>query len=83
MDAARTQKLTALAIGFYQGSRIKVGQTFEFEGDKPPKWAAPAGQVTLRVTGKPVRGDIKPPAAAKAAAKKAANAAGTADADLA
>lgn len=35
MDAARTQKLTALAIGFYQGSRIKVGQTFEFEGDKP------------------------------------------------
>ena len=75
-------KLTALAIGFYQGNRIKVGQSFEFEGDTLPKWAAPAGDVVTRVTGKPVRGDTKPPAAAKAAAKKAANAAGTADADL-
>lgn len=77
-------KLTALAIGFYKGNRIKVGQSFEFDGNKPPKWAAPAEDVTLRVTGRPViRGDVKPPAAAKAAAKKAANAAGTADADLA
>lgn len=83
MATVQHQKLTALATGFYKGDRIKVGQTFDFEGSKLPKWAAPAGQVTTRVSGKPVRGDTKPVAAAKAAAKKAANAAGTADADLA
>lgn len=76
-------KLIALAIGFYKGNRVKVGQAFEFDGEKPPKWAAREGEVTVRATGKPVRGDTKPVAAAKAAASKAAKAAGTADADLA
>lgn len=80
--APQARKLIALLLGFYRGNRIKPGQAFDFVGDKLPKWAAPEGEVSIRVTGKPVRGDTKPVAAAKAAATKAAKAAGT-DADLA
>lgn len=73
-------KLIALATGFYKGNRVKAGQSFEFDGEKAPKWAAREGEVTIRATGKPVRGDTKPLAAAKAAAKKAA---GQAESELA
>lgn len=76
-------KLTAVTVGFYKGNRVKAGQSFDFEGDKLPKWARLAGDAEERPAAKPKRGDTKPLAAAQAAAKKATDAAGTADASLA
>jgi hypothetical protein len=34
-----SQTITATASGFYGGQRIRVGQSFEFDGDVLPKWA--------------------------------------------
>lgn len=34
-----SQTLTATSQGFYNGQRVKVGESFVFHGEKAPKWA--------------------------------------------
>ena len=68
-------KLTARLMGFYKGSRIRPGETFEFSGEKLPKWAFPAGTKDPNPVKQPELGDTKPAAARQAAKVKAGEAA--------
>ena len=66
--------LIAVKTGFYNGKRVREGEKFEFAGVKNPKWAVDA-EAFAPVAKKPAfKGDTKPEAAAKAAAKKASDA---------
>lgn len=68
-------ELVATKVGFYQGQRIRVGQSFTFEGTKAPKWAMPA-DAAQRVIEEDRRveamsaGDTKPIEAQRAVRKK-------------
>lgn len=65
------ERLVATRTGFYKGSRVRAGEEFTYEhkeGVTPPSWAAPIG--TKPTPAKPVNGDVRPPAARKAAESK-------------
>lgn len=69
-------KLTAIKEGFYGGARIRVGQSFEFKGEKLPKWAKPhadAAKAIAEAKAKEIAagGDTKPKEAQAAAKVKA------------
>lgn len=66
-------ELVAVAVGFYGGVRIKVGERFTFTGDNVPKWASPPADAAKAIAEQKqaVLGDTKPTAARKVAAKRA------------
>lgn len=55
-------KVTAFETGFYKGSRIRPGASFEFDGDQPPRWTVPYG-TPLPAKREAVPVDTKPPEA--------------------
>lgn len=61
------RQLVALKAGFYGGELIAAGQTFTFNGEKNPRWAAEKGAPAPVAS---QRADTKPPAAAKASKAK-------------
>lgn len=75
-----TIKVVAVRPGFYKGSRVRAGQTFEFEGKKLGSWMALADAKARQVAAKrppadeKAAGDTKPAEATAAAAEKASNA---------
>lgn len=60
-------KMIAIEMGFYNGSRVRPGSTFEFTGKVAPKWARPA-DAPGKPASEPKLGDTKP-ADARAAVK--------------
>lgn len=67
-------KLVAIKRAFYDNRLLDRGDSFEFHGEKVPKWARePAAAVAeLKVEPMPMNGDTKPKAAAAAVKRKAA-----------
>lgn len=63
--------LIALEDAYYRGQRIRCGQEFTFDGDKPPKWAAPKGSKAVLALSKPVDPCLKPKGINDAAARRA------------
>ncbi len=53
-------KLTAFRAGFYAGSRIRVGQTFEFDEDEEVQVRDKDGRPVFK-DGRPVMVKVKPP----------------------
>lgn len=67
-------RLIAIKRAFYDNRLLERGDSFEFSGDKPPKWArepAVAG-AELKAEPLPLNGDLKPKAAQAAVKRKAA-----------
>jgi hypothetical protein len=70
---SKPQTLIALRLGFFNGRRVRPGESFEFSGKALPKWAAPKDKVKTLPTGKPVlMGDTKPKDAQDAVKAKTA-----------
>ncbi len=67
------RELIALQTAFYGGHRIRPGQSFIFDGEKIPKWAAEPG---TKLPAAKKMGDTKPVAARRAAVKKQADVSG-------
>ena len=61
-------RLIARTTGFYQGARVRAGESFEFSGGAIPGWASTESQP---VVAKQISGDTKPRAARAAARRKA------------
>jgi hypothetical protein len=61
-------ELIATEPAFYKGRRLRPGQEFTFDGDKPPKWAAPKDKAVLKP--QPMAADTRPLATQKAVKKK-------------
>lgn len=67
-------KLVATRMGFYNGARIRVGESFEFSGEKLPKWAKPEAEARAVIAAEEAKSlvvDTKPLAAQQAARKRA------------
>lgn len=61
-------ELVALESAFYKGRRLRQGQEFTFDGETPPKWAAPKDKAVLKP--QTVAADTRPLATQKAVKKK-------------
>lgn len=73
-------KLTAIKEGFYGNRRIRVGDSFEFTGEKLPKWAKPHADAIKAIAEAKAKeaasgGDTKPKDAQLAAKAKRGDAA--------